>query len=79
MLTKLTDDDSSKKNGYTWSEYMHPVLSCFSHILLFVILWNLACQTPLSMGFSKQECWLPCPPPVYLPNSSIKFASLSPA
>ena len=27
--------------------------------------WTLACQAPLSMGFSKQEYWsgLPCPPP----------------
>ena len=27
--------------------------------------WNLACQAPLSMGFSRQKYWngLPCPPP----------------
>ena len=26
--------------------------------------WTIACQAPLSMGFSKQEYWsgLPCPP-----------------
>ena len=31
----------------------------------FVILWTIACQAPLSMGFSRQEFWggLPCPPP----------------
>ena len=31
-------------------------------------------QTPLSMGFSRQEYWsgLPCPPPGHLPNSGIK-------
>ena len=74
--TELTDDDRSKKNGSTWSAYMHAALSCFSCILLFVILWTVACQAPLSMGSSKRECWLPCPPPGYVPNSRIKFASL---
>ena len=41
------------------------VLSCFSHDWLFVTLWTVACQAPLSMGFSRQEYWsgLPCPPP----------------
>ena len=30
----------------------------------------VACQAPLSMGFSRQEYWsgLPCPPPEYLSN-----------
>ena len=33
------------------------------------ILWMVACQAPLSMGFSRQESWsgLPCPPPGDLP------------
>ena len=37
----------------------------FSHVWLFVTLWTVACQAPLSMGFSKQEYWsgLPFPPP----------------
>jgi len=28
--------------------------------------WTVACQAPLSMGFSRQEYWsrLPCPNPV---------------
>ena len=41
------------------------VLSCFSCIWLFVTLWTIACQAPLSMGFSRQEYWrgLLCPPP----------------
>ena len=27
-------------------------------------LWTITCQAPLSMGFSRQECWsgLRCPP-----------------
>ena len=41
------------------------LLSCFSHVPLFVTLWTVARQAPLSMGFSRQEHWsgLPCPPP----------------
>ena len=41
------------------------VFSRFSHVCLFVTLWTITPQAPLSMGFSKQEYWseLPCPPP----------------
>ena len=58
------------------------VLSCFSHVQLFVTLWTVACQAPLSMGFSRQEYWsgLPCPPPGDLSDSGIEPMSLmSPA
>ena len=46
------------------------VLSCFSHVRLFANLWTIAHQTPLSMGFSRQEYWsgLPFPSPEDLPN-----------
>ena len=46
------------------------MLSRFSHVRLFVTPWIVARQTPLSMGFSRQEYWsgLPCPPPGDLPN-----------
>ena len=38
------------------------VLSRFSHVWLFAARWTVACQAPLSMGFSSQEYWsgLPC-------------------
>ena len=58
------------------------VLSCFSHVWLFVTLWTVASQALLSMGFSGQEYWsgLPCPPPEDLPDPGIKSVSLmSPA
>ena len=32
-------------------------LSHFSHVWLSVTLWTMACQAPLSMGFSRQEYW----------------------
>ena len=43
------------------------VLNCFSCVPLFATPWIVACQAPLSMGFSRQEYWsgLLCPPPVY--------------
>ena len=42
----------------------------------------VACQAPLSMGFSRREYWggLPCPSPRDLPDTGIKCPSLeSPA
>ena len=58
---------------------MHPcTLSHFSGIQLFVTLWTVAHQVPLSMGLYKEEYWagLPCPPPGDLPNPGIEPASL---
>ena len=50
------------------------VPSCFSGVRLFVILWTVARQAPLSMGFSRQEylSGLPCPPPGDLSDSGIE-------
>ena len=44
-----------------------------------VILWTIAHQAPLSMGFSRQEYWsgLSCPLPGGLPNPGIKLSSLN--
>ena len=41
------------------------MFSHFSCVWLFVTLWTVAHQVPVSMGFSRQECWsgLPCPSP----------------
>ena len=33
------------------------VLHHFSHVLLSATLWTVALQSPLSMGFSRQEYW----------------------
>ena len=40
--------------------------------------WTVDYQTPLSVGFSRQEYWsgLPCPPPGDLPNPGIEPTSL---
>ena len=65
------------------------MLSCFSHVQssvvsvsVFLTPWTVACQAPLSVGFSRQEYWsaLPFPPPGDLPDPGIKPTSLmSPA
>ena len=50
------------------------LLSRFSRVQLFVTLWTVARQAPLSMGFSRQEyqSGLPCPPPGDLPDPGIQ-------
>ena len=56
--------------------------SYFSRVQLIVTLWTVACQAPLSMGFSRQEYWsgLSCPPSGDLPDPRIEPVSLkSPA
>ena len=53
------------------------MLSCFRCVQLFAILWTVACQAPLSMGFSRKGHWngLPCSPPRDPPGAGIKPAS----
>ena len=56
--------------------------SRFSSVWLSVTLWTIACQTPLSMGLSRQGYWsgLPYPSPRDLPDPGIELTSLmSPA
>ena len=45
----------------------------------FVTPWTVACQAPLSVGFSRQEYWseLPSPSPGDLPNPGIKLNPVS--
>ena len=55
------------------------VLSC-SVMSDFATIWTVACQAPLSMGFSRQEYWsvLPFPPPEGLLDLRIKGLSRRP-
>ena len=45
-----------------------------SRVQFFVAPWTVACQTPLSIGFSRQEYWsrYPFPSPGHLPYPGIK-------
>ena len=51
-----------------------------SRLWLSATPWTVACQAPLSMGFSRQEycSGLPCPPPGDLPDPGIQPASPKP-
>ena len=51
-----------------------------SCVQLFVSLWTIACQAPLSMGFFRQEDWsgLSSPPTGNLPNPGIETVSPAP-
>ena len=66
---------SQHQGLFKWVRFSHKVLSC---IQLLATPWTLAHQSPLSMGFSKQEYWsgFPCPPPGDLLNPGIKPKSL---
>ena len=44
----------------------------FSRVQLCETLRTAAHQVSLSMGFSRQEYWLPCPPPGNLPDPGIE-------
>ena len=66
------------KNSITSKSSHACMLSCFSCVQLYVTLWTLALQVPLSMGFSKQEYWrgFPCSLPGDLSNQGIEPGSL---
>ena len=59
-------------NGEVWV-----CAQSLSHVQLFVTPRTIACQAPMSIGFSKWEYWsgLPFPPPEHIPKfSSVHFS-----
>ena len=56
---------------------MHVCAKSLQWCQLFKIIWTIAGQAPLSMGFSRQKDWsaLPCLPPGALPDSGIQTGS----
>ena len=58
---------------------MYMCAELLSHVQLFATPWNVACQTPLSMGFSRQGYWdgMPFPFPGDLPDPGIEPGSLA--
>ena len=80
----LCDDLEGGKRGHGEREAQEgggpaSLLSGFSRLTL-VTLQTVVRQTPLTMGFSRQEYWngLPCAPPGDLPDPGIETASLTP-
>ena len=59
MLCSLPSPPSTGSSGLVAKLYLTPAT-----------LWTVACQAPLSMGFSRQKYWsgLPFPTPGFLPN-----------
>ena len=61
-------------NAYVWNLEKWYVIS---HVQLFATPRAVACQAPLSVGFSRQEygSGLPSPSPGYLPKPGIELRS----
>ena len=60
---------------------LDPILACMLSRSIVsdsvILLWTVACQVPLSLGFPRQGYWsgLPFPPPRDLPNPGMKPVS----
>ena len=78
-LTKLATTSRPLFRAQHILLYSACVLSLYSCVRVFVTLWSVAQQAPLSMGFSRQEYWsgLPFPPPGDFPNPGME--PMSPA
>ena len=64
----------------SWCPAVESLCVCsVSGVQLFATPWTVAHQAPLSMGFSRQECWsgLPFTPPENVPDPGIE--PMSPA
>ena len=81
MISKYASQGNNNLSLPLWSQfYLFMVFNdnknnlCCRCVQLFSSPWTIAGQAPLSMGFSRQECWsgLPCPPPGDLSNPGIK-------
>ena len=60
-------------NIFPWA-----IQGVLSRVQLFATLWTVACQAPLSMGFSRQEYWsgyCHALPPGCLPNPGFEPVS----
>ena len=71
MFRICSHRENFNKATFSFQEYLCMcMLSCFSCVWLFVTLWTVAYQAPLSMGLSRREYWsgLPRPLPGNLPD-----------
>ena len=78
-LTKMSVSKWINKCVLIYSTKYNEILIVWllSHVHLFVTLWTIALEAPLSMGFYWQEHWsgLPCPPPGDFLHPGIETAS----
>ena len=68
----------SLRVGHDWNDLAAAAAQMFSHVWLFVTLWTVVCQAPLSIGFSRPDYWneLAFPPPGDLLDPGVKHMSL---
>ena len=76
-VDKTTRPFSYDQNQILYDYTVEVQVKSLSHVQLFVILWTITYQAPLTMGFSRQEYWngLPSPSPGDLLNPGIKLRS----
>ena len=70
---RITTTVTDYYNVYMCVYILSAVLCSVGRVWLFLSLWTVALQAPVSMGFSRQEywSWLPFPPPGDLPDPGI--------
>ena len=54
-LSRVFSSTTVQKHQFFCTSICPCVLSHFSHVWFRVTLWTVACQAPLSVGFSRQE------------------------
>ena len=72
---RLQSMELQRVRHYCATSTLHKCVLCHSVVSdSFATPWTVVCQTPLSMGFSRQEYWSrePLPSPGDLPNPGIK-------
>ena len=76
-MRKLNQVSSCPSRFYLPNKNSSAVLRHFSHVRLFATPRTVACQSPMSMGFFRQEYWsgLPFPSPGNLSNPGFKPVS----
>ena len=74
VIPRRMEDTDSYTQGHSQPTVC---IQSLSHVQLLVTPWTIACQAPLSMGFSRQEYWsgLPFLPPGDLPDSATESKS----
>ena len=76
LAMKIVDDIFQYKGILPTLKYYYLACMCTCSVALFVTLWTLARQAPLSWDFSGKNTGLPFPPPGDLPDSGIELTSL---
>ena len=66
---------STRGNSFTPFLLLMGMFQSINRVQLFVIPWTIAHQTPLSMGFSRQECWSGLP---YPPSGDLLYSGIEP-